>query len=44
MTVTDTFDMSGVDPGLPMTLFQSLARTNTTAGNQMNWTFAVPER
>ncbi len=41
VTVTDTFDMSGVDPGLPMALFQSLARTNTTAGNQMNWTFAV---
>ncbi len=42
VTVTDTFDMSGVDPSLPMALFQSLARTNTTAGNQMNWTFAVP--
>ncbi len=42
VTVTDTIDMSQVDPSLPMALFQSLARTNTTAGNQMNWTFAVP--
>ncbi len=42
VTVTDTFDMSGVDPSLPMALFQSLARTTATAGNQMNWTFAVP--
>ena len=42
VTVTDTFDMSGVDPSLPMALFQSLARTTATAGNQMNWTFTVP--
>ena len=42
VTVTDTFDMSGVDPTLPMALFQSLARTTATAGNQMNWTFSVP--
>ncbi len=42
VTVTDTFDMSGVDPSLPMTLFQSLARTTATAGNQMNWAFTVP--
>ncbi len=44
VTVTDTFDMSGVDPSLPMALFQSLARTTQTAGNQMNWTFAARER
>ena len=42
VTVTDTIDLSQVDPSLPEALFQSLARTNTTAGNQMNWTFTVP--
>ncbi len=42
VTVTDTIDLSQVDPSLPEALFQSLARTNTTAGNQMNWAFTVP--
>ncbi len=42
VTVTDTIDLSQVDPSLPMALFQSLARTTQTAGNQMNWAFTVP--
>ncbi len=32
VSVTDTFDMSGVDPSLPMTLFQSLATYDRDGG------------
>ncbi len=42
VTVTDAWDMSGVNAGVPVELFGSLARTTQTAGNQMKWTFQVP--
>ncbi len=43
VTVTDTIDMGGVDPGLPMELFQSLMRTSATSGDVINFDFDVPD-
>ncbi len=42
VTVTDAWDMSQVNPDVPVELFGSLARTTATAGNQAKWAFDVP--
>ncbi len=42
VTTTDSWDMSQITTGAPVELWGSLARTNTTVGNQMNWAFNVP--
>ena len=42
VTITDVIDMSGVDPDLPESLFQSLMRTGTASGEVINYDFDVP--
>ena len=41
-TGNDPEAFTGVPGDVPPILYQSLARTNTTAGSQMNWDFQVP--